>query len=553
MSTYEQIFNTPGTYTFTAPEGVTSVHVVCVGGGAGSSAAGAGGGGGLGWKNNISVTPGDSYTVVVGARAEDSYFIDTSTVKGGGASGRTGGGRAAGNGGGNGGTGGSSAGGTGGDSTYPGGGGAGGYSGNGGNGSNGTNSSVHQGSNGAGGGGGGGAGWRPSGGGGVGIFGEGPSGVGGIGHPKNSATKATGGSGGASGGNSGGQYGGGGYGSTTSGASGAVRIIWGEGRAFPSTNVGDDYVPPTPSWTPIFNSDDLFLVNSGDTSYKVKYENLFSINSDNLMLVYDESTSTSYKVKVGALLGGGGGFEGLDFSLIANDDRFLLVNRGSTSYKVKTTALFPPILNITVEPVTGIMTNSSTLDFDIPVDVPAGTSLILTSSSRAQIDDNQYAITDSQGNTWQSAIQGTQNNNLTNSTIFYCTVTTPLTTSDYVRLNSPVKISDSGNNCIGALYIANTGGITLVDTLDARINSQSTINLNSSTPGRLLVTSIGTGTTSPPSLSNTNDWILANQGKVNGSSSYQLYAESTTSASNLNIEFDSSPAWSAVQATFDFS
>lgn len=70
-------FTTPGTYSWTAPAGVTSVCAVCIGGG-GAGTRGTspsdvdqlrrgGGAGGLGWKNDIPVTPGQTYTVVVGA------------------------------------------------------------------------------------------------------------------------------------------------------------------------------------------------------------------------------------------------------------------------------------------------------------------------------------------------------------------------------------------------------------------------------------------------------------------------------------------------------
>lgn len=71
------LYDTPGTYSWTAPDGVTSVSAVCIGaGGAGTRGTSpsdvdqlrrGGGGGGLGWKNNISVIPGQTYTVVVGA------------------------------------------------------------------------------------------------------------------------------------------------------------------------------------------------------------------------------------------------------------------------------------------------------------------------------------------------------------------------------------------------------------------------------------------------------------------------------------------------------
>jgi hypothetical protein len=274
-------FTTPGTFSWIAPSNVTSVSAVCVGGGGGpaantSGATGAGGGG-LGWRNNIAVTPGQSYTVQVGAGGNRvtsgtapaggaSWFINTSTVVGFGG----GGGQAAGNtvglggsfvgaGGGNGGNGGNRNAST---AQAGGGGGAGGYSGNGGNGGNGTtnNSTAGQG---GGGGGGGGGGSADSGGagGGVGIYGQGANGAAGA----STTADGRGGFGGSGGGNATnaststtaqniystgnlsipGQFGGGACGAdnTTAeqapGASGAVRIIWGAGRAFPSTNTGN--------------------------------------------------------------------------------------------------------------------------------------------------------------------------------------------------------------------------------------------------------------------------------------------------------------------------
>jgi hypothetical protein len=55
-------------FTFTVPAGVTSISVVCVGGGGfsiGSNGSG-GGGGALAYVNNYSVTPGQTFTVIVG-------------------------------------------------------------------------------------------------------------------------------------------------------------------------------------------------------------------------------------------------------------------------------------------------------------------------------------------------------------------------------------------------------------------------------------------------------------------------------------------------------
>ena len=115
-SLYDTVYATAGTYSWVAPTGITSVSVVAVGGGRR-------GGGGLGYKNNYAVTPGNSYTVVVGSAtfsaATDSYFVSTAVVKGG-AGGYPCGGTYTGDGGGNGGAGGNSG---------QGGGGAGGYAG----------------------------------------------------------------------------------------------------------------------------------------------------------------------------------------------------------------------------------------------------------------------------------------------------------------------------------------------------------------------------------------------------------------------------------------
>ena len=262
--TDQVLFGNPGTYSWTAPANVTSVCAVCVGGGGGGTTGNnfaAGGGGGLGWKNNISVTPGQTYTVVVGAggtgntsggtNGGDSYFINTTTVKGGGGLGNNGGGGDyVGDGGGNGGD----------HQTYGGGGGAGGYSGDGNSGTGGCGGSG--GSNGLTGGG--------AGGGGVGLLGEGSSGsnAGFINTTGAIMPGGGGGSGGGSGtsgrvstygpsynndgdyGKAGGEYGGGSGGGESSfdnsvggtdgqGGKGGVRLIWGQGRAFPSTLTAD--------------------------------------------------------------------------------------------------------------------------------------------------------------------------------------------------------------------------------------------------------------------------------------------------------------------------
>lgn len=215
----QQAYTSSGTYTWTCPAGITSVCVVCVGAGGTVSATGyGGGGGGLGWKNNISVSPGSNYTVVV-AGVDGSYFISTATVRGGNGA-QSAGGTFTGDGGGNGGTG------QGNGTNLTGGSGAGGYAGNGGVGRIFGSSSATNGSGGGGAGGQGTSGVYD--GGGVGILGQGANGD--FLNPNNAGS-----------GGSGKTYGGGGFWwtSLSPGGPGAVRIIWGSGRSFPSTNTGD--------------------------------------------------------------------------------------------------------------------------------------------------------------------------------------------------------------------------------------------------------------------------------------------------------------------------
>ena len=94
--TGSQSYTSAGTYSWVAPTGVTSVSAVAVGAGGpsgngcGASCAGGGGGSGgsLAYLNNYSVTPGNSYTVIVGASiypstATYSSFVNISTLKAG--------------------------------------------------------------------------------------------------------------------------------------------------------------------------------------------------------------------------------------------------------------------------------------------------------------------------------------------------------------------------------------------------------------------------------------------------------------------------------------
>ncbi len=289
----QTLYCAAGSYCFVVPAGVTRVSAVVVGAGGGGgftnnqTIAGlvgtAPGGGALAYVNNVTVTPGTSMAVVVGAAGTPAFssgFRGNCTGSGttGGQSSVSYGGttRAAANGGvggsatssstssGPGGTVATGQGGSGGrggfssDTTFAtpggqykgqgGGGGAGGYSGAGGAGGDQLGQArciynLAKGQAGSGGGGGGGSGGNHEtsggGGGGVGLLGSGCSGAGGSGN-RICKWDGRGGSGGTPGsGGPGGAFGGGG--SNGSGARGGVRIIYpGCKRSFPSTRTANE-------------------------------------------------------------------------------------------------------------------------------------------------------------------------------------------------------------------------------------------------------------------------------------------------------------------------
>ncbi len=273
-------FWTDGSYSIVVPSGVYQITAVGIGGGAGGAGSigqsggdggGGGGGGALSYVNNLSVTPGETLTVVVGAGGAggaggvssrtggfpggDSYIRRSATnlllAKGGGGGGLN-----------NGGQGGSSTigvgdvkysggdGGAGEDASIAyggGGGGAAGYSGVGGSGyDNVTNDPPTAGS----GGGGGGSYYNSGGiayGGGTLFYGEGTSGVAGTGVSASGRLGSSlGGSlsgpinPGRSGSGARGNNGSGGSGE--SGSAGALRILWGNSPSFPTTNVSTNTV-----------------------------------------------------------------------------------------------------------------------------------------------------------------------------------------------------------------------------------------------------------------------------------------------------------------------
>ena len=335
-------FITPGTYSWIPPSGVTSVSVVAIGGGgAGYNgwANAAGAGAGLGWKNSIAVTPGSSYTVVVGAGGSknggaggNSYFISLATVSGYGGGNASSGANTSGPnansyGGGYVGDGGGAGGNT---TNYQGGGGAGGYSGTGGN----QGSLPAANSGGAAGGGYYSSTYGSGAGGGVGLYGRGETATGwwhGSSGQVFSTSQSNGGGGaGGSGGirgrsgenpqnsvgesgNSngyGGDYGGGGGGpgsgwpgAAGNGGKGAVRIIYGVGRSFPATNTAAVTSVVTtatilPTRSSLIGGPTNFWETQGVITNRAPYPDSIGIDRPDTIVITDTITTDAVQIKL---------------------------------------------------------------------------------------------------------------------------------------------------------------------------------------------------------------------------------------------------------------
>lgn len=254
VSRGEALWREPGTYEWVVPAGVFSICAVTIGGGAdgGTGTRAGGGGGACAYKNNIPVIPGQILLIVVGAHGAigalsggDTFIAYDSApsvylvAAGGGkvaaltSSGGVGGTVLVGDGG--------TSGGAGGNQAFGGGGGAGGYTGApGGAGGSGSGGQGSPGGVSSAGGGGGNSYYGAGRGGGQWLYGtqdwqpnSGP-GMGGsnsafsveLAHGKPVAGYGIFFGGGA------------GHSANYQGCNGAARIVWGEGRAFPATNVG---------------------------------------------------------------------------------------------------------------------------------------------------------------------------------------------------------------------------------------------------------------------------------------------------------------------------
>ena len=245
---------------------------------------------------------------------------------------------------------------------------------------------------------------------------------------------------------------------------------------------------------------DLFLVTKADGSESrhIRADNLFSGIADDWVVLVDEN-GISKRCVVG------------DLRYKASDDRYMLVNVVDKSYKVKSSTVVsqyagpPPPVPISSTFTYSISARSSgvaatfdktfttvpptplevtlpidarTVVFNVPMQINPGSTLIVALGMRPDaVSSLAFSLSDSQGNTYESVIQGTQENSQTNVTIFKADINTTLSDLDTLTwsANRDLKTSKQAH---GILYVIDEQGVSVVDTDDFRTPSRSTSTVN---------------------------------------------------------------------------
>jgi hypothetical protein len=127
---------------------------------------------------------------------------------------------------------------------------------------------------------------------------------------------------------------------------------------------------------------------------------------------------------------------------------------------------FSSIQPTTLDPT--LPTNDKTIRFTVPVAVPSGSTLIVTVGGRTESTvEGAFSMSDSQGNTYTSVIQGSQTNLLTFPSIFMADINTSLSTSDTITLSTTNTVR-TDMYMFGCIYVIDSQGVSVVDTDDFR-------------------------------------------------------------------------------------
>lgn len=516
-------YYTPGSYVFTVPDDTEVISAVAIGGGGGGSTStsssngisGGGGGGGALHYNTFEVTPGEELAITVGPGGSGGTSAGNNNAVGGSESSikrgttylvRAGGGSAGlynattgytpggttysgtyGGGGGNGGRGGCGSNGN----TGGGGGGAGGYSGNGGDGSQGTAYNETAGSGGGGGGGTGANGWTTAvtwGGGGVDVLGEGSSGG------ANATTYNVQGEPGSNG--TAQNYGGGGSGAEDDsgaagapGAGGAVRLIWGANRSYPSTNT---LGPASYSFTTTPTS----VTEGSNASFVLGTTNVLSGSTLYWTILHGTTSSSDFPATSSSFTTQGSSTTidiptTLDAISESTETFQLEVRTGSTSGTVVATSSSVNLTNLTPTAVPSSTSISEGNQVNVTVTAAASATYYYTISGTMSISSDfssassQQFFTNSSGSATLTFVPAIDSNSSEGTENFQVQVRTGSISGTIIATSSQINVAD----------VAVTGTVTPSSTTVTEGNSLSfTVNTNINKSGQILYYTLDNGT-----------------------------------------------------------
>lgn len=305
---------------------------------------------------------------------------------------------------------------------------------------------------------------------------------------------------------------------------------------------------------------DIFLVTKADGSESrhIRAANLFSGVADDWNVLINEN-EISKRCLVSELLDK------------ASDDRYMLVQSGDQNYKVKSSTVVsqygPPLgtpitskfsysvpaiysgiaatfnksfSSIQPTALTRVLpTDNQTVNFSVPIGVPAGSTLIVSVGGRTESTvEGTFSMSDSKGNTYTSVIQGTQNNLLTFPSIFMADINAPLITSDTITLTTTDTVETS-RNVYGCLYVIDSQGVQVVDTADFRMTLQTTNHTLDILAESLTVAMTATGAARDNIMASNPDFTSVDIDGIRvGNSTWAWYLVGTTLGNGTAFTFD---------------
>jgi hypothetical protein len=199
-----------------------------------------------------------------------------------------------------------------------------------------------------------------------------------------------------------------------------------------------------------------------------------------------------------------------------------------------------------------LIAGNTTMSIAATEKITAGNTVVFVAGSRQDriASGGSYSMTDVKGNTWESLIQGTQTNGLTDVMIFKSSLTSDLQVGDDLLVTCSQTLGQ--NYFYSGLYVINSPSVSVVD-LDDFWGTTATRSPRI-TGGKLVVNVFATGGSGTSiDISNPRDWTPVGimDSRQSGNSAWSCYARDLPdSLFASDITMTTSANYSGVAASF---